>query len=241
MSIQDSTLNLESGRMVDHRETTVESAPIDPAVDPLGAQDVDAQDFLVAGDGTCESFYPEFYIPPLDPYRLYRFLTDLEDVLDRERDDAKRVQQIAPLVRTLLTSSEWLQMEYSPPSSKTGWGVKMLYKEPKFPLTVQMVSWAPGQRSTIHNHATWGIVALISGEERNTLWRRSPTPEHPHAIEQVGEQILVPGDIIGFVPDAIHCVEALGDEPTISFNLYGITDRSQRFQFSPGDRTAKLF
>lgn len=241
VSIQDSTLNLKSSNIKDQGVAELEADHINHSIDTREAQDVDAQDFLVAGDGTCTSFYPEFYVPPLDPYRLYRFLTDLEDVLDRETDDAQRVQQIAPLVRTLLTSSEWLQMEYSPPSPKTGWGVKMLYKEPKFPLTVQMVSWAPGQRSTIHNHATWGIVALISGEEKNTLWRRSPTPDHPHAIEQVGEHVLVPGDIIGFVPDAIHCVEALGDEPTISFNLYGITKRSDRFQFSPGDRTAKLF
>lgn len=206
-----------------------------------GQESLEFQDFLVFGDGSCAGFSPESYFPPLEPYRLYRFLTDLETILEEEKDDALRIQKIAPIVRTLLISSDWLQMEYNPPSPKTGWGVKMLYKEPKFPLTVQMVSWAPGQRSTIHNHATWGLVALISGEEKNTLWRRSPTPDHPHAIEKVGEQYLVPGDIIGFEPDAIHCVEALGNEPSISFNLYGITDRASRFQFNPGDRTAKLF
>ena len=199
------------------------------------------QDFLVSGDGQCTGFVAEPHLPPLEPYRLYRFLTDLETILAEETDDVLRVQKIAPIVRTLLISSDWLQMEYNPPSPKTGWGVKMLYKEPKFPLTVQMVSWAPGQRSTIHNHATWGIVALISGEEKNTLWRRSPTPDHPHAIEKVGEQHLVPGDIITFVPDAIHCVEALGDEPSISFNLYGITDMANRYKFNTSDRTAKLF
>lgn len=199
------------------------------------------QDFLVAGDGSCQGFWPEPHLPPIEPYRLYRFLTDLETILAEEPDDAGRVKKIAPIVRTLLISSDWLQMEYNSPSPKTGWGVKMLYKEPKFPLTVQMVSWAPGQRSTIHNHATWGVVALISGEEKNTLWRRSPTDDHPHAIEKVGEQHLVPGDIIGFVPDAIHCVEALGDEPSISFNIYGITDKPNRYQFNASDRTAKLF
>ncbi|NET10410.1 MAG: cupin [Merismopedia sp. SIO2A8] len=193
------------------------------------------------GDGTYQGFVPDEHTSPIEPYRLYRFLTDLETILDQEPDNVQRIQKIAPIVRTLLTSSDWLQMEYVNPSPKTGWGVKFLYKEPKFPLTIQMVSWAPGQKSTIHNHATWGIVALISGEEKNRFWRRSPTPSHPHAIESAGDCLLVPGDIIGFVPDAIHQVEALGDEPTISFNLYGITTMPQRFKFNLGNNTAKNF
>ncbi|MGJ3250571.1 MAG: cupin [Elainellaceae cyanobacterium] len=201
----------------------------------------DAQDFWATADGQCHPFFPDEFVSPIAPYRLYRFLTDLEDVLAAEPDDVQRIQAIAPLVRTLLTSSDWLQMEYREPHPEKGWSVKFLYREPKFPITVQMVSWSPQQRSTIHNHATWGIVALINGQEKNTFWRRSPTPEHPNRIEKVGEQILVPGDMIGFTPDAIHCVEALGDEPTISFNLYGVTAYDQRYKFDPDRHTAEKF
>jgi predicted metal-dependent enzyme (double-stranded beta helix superfamily) len=117
----------------------------------------------------------------------------------------------------------------------------MLYKEPNFPLTVQMVTWLPGNVSPIHNHATWGIVALISGEEKNTFWRCSPTPQSPNRIELVGEKILLPGDIIGFMPDTIHSVESIGDEPTISFNVYGITNFEERFEFDPLKHTATNF
>ncbi len=199
------------------------------------------QDYIVTDDSVCQGFVPEDFIPPSEPYRLYRFLSNLDDVLAEEPDNAKRVYRIAPLVRTLLTSSDWLQFEYTDPSPRTGWAVKMLYREPSFPLTVQMVSWSPNRVSTIHNHGTWGIVALIRGTEKNTLWRRTPTPDHPGRIEQVGEQILVPGDIIGFTPNAIHCVEAIGNEPTISFNLYGITDYPNRYQFDITTHGAKNF
>ncbi|MEL6320764.1 MAG: cupin, partial [Cyanobacteria bacterium J06626_14] len=72
-------------------------------------------------------------------------------------------------------------------------------------------------------------------------WRRSPTPEHPGHIEKVGEQYLVPGDIIGFTPNAIHCIEAISDEPTISFNLYGVTDYPNRYQFDVTNHTASKF
>ncbi|NEQ51048.1 MAG: cupin [Leptolyngbya sp. SIO3F4] len=199
------------------------------------------QNWLVSDDGQRTTFGSADVQPSERVYRMYRFLTDLEDILADESDDSIRIQKITPLVRQLLTSSYWLQMEYDPPSPKTGWSVKFLYREYEFPLTVQMVAWAPGQVSTIHNHATWGIVALIGGEEKNHLWRRSPTPEHPHKLESVGEQILVPGDIIGFTPGAIHQVEPIGDEPTISFNLYGVTNMKTRYEYDLAAHTAKLF
>lgn len=197
--------------------------------------------WLVTDDGRQTTFGNTDVPTPERVYRLYRFLTDLEDILADESDDGIRIQKITPLVRQLLTSSYWLQMEYDPPSDKTGWSVKFLYREYEFPLTVQMVAWAPGQVSTIHNHGTWGIVALIGGEEKNRLWQRSPTAEQPHRLQSVGEKILVPGDIIGFTPGAIHQVEPLGDEPTVSFNLYGVTNYKTRYEYNVEAQTAKLF
>ena len=66
-------------------------------------------------------------------------------------------------------------------------------------------------------------------------------PDQPHRIESAGDILLAPGDVIGFTRDAIHAVEAVGDEPTVSFNLYGITDYKQRYQFHPEKQTAKRF
>ena len=201
----------------------------------------DCENWLVHNDSQREAYYPQETDLPADPYRLYRFLTDLDDILLNIPDDSDRLKAIMPLVRHLLTSSYWLQMEYEQPSPKTGWSVKMLYREPDYPLTVQMVAWQPGGISPIHNHASWGIVALISGAEKNRFWRRSPTTEFPERLELVGEQTLQPGDIIGFMPDAIHSIEAISDEPTITFNLYGETNYEQRYQFDNTKHTAKHF
>ncbi|MGL6341496.1 MAG: cupin, partial [Waterburya sp.] len=68
-----------------------------------------------------------------------------------------------------------------------------------------------------------------------------PTPEFPDRLELIGEQVLQPGEIISFMPDAIHSVESLGDEPTISFNIYGKTNYPQRFEFDNINHTAKNF
>jgi predicted metal-dependent enzyme (double-stranded beta helix superfamily) len=175
------------------------------------------------------------------PYRLYRFLTDVEDILTNLRDPIQQLQQICPRVQQLLESSSWLQVMPIAPEPETGWSVVTLYDEPMFPLTVQMVAWAPGSQSPIHNHGCWGLVALISGQEQNQFWQRSPTPDYPDRITPTTTQILQPGEIITFLPEAIHQITAIGNQPTISFNLYGETDYDQRFEFDPDNNEAIIY
>jgi predicted metal-dependent enzyme (double-stranded beta helix superfamily) len=199
-------------------------------------------DYCLANtQGICEEIKGSEIEFPDAPYRLYRFLTDLEDLLSNVSSDRDRLQAICPLVQQLLTSSYWLQVPDEPPDPDLGWSVQMLYDEPFFPLTVQLVTWLPGVTSPIHNHGAWGLVAMISGQEKNTFWRRSPTPEFPDKIERVGDLIISAGEIVTFLPDTIHSIKAIGNEPTISFNIYGETDYKQRFEFDPVVMSAQIF
>ncbi|MDY6937517.1 MAG: cupin [Cyanobacteriota bacterium] len=203
---------------------------------------MESSDWIVTEAGCCEVLDEIERGEKLPtPYRLYRLLADLDDILETQTDDRQRLRRICPIVKQFLTDSPWLEAQYLPPDPQKGWSVVMLYDEPDYPLTVQMVAWQPGQVSRIHNHAAWGIVALLQGREKNTLWQRSPDPEHPDRIERVCEQILEPGETIGFLPEAIHCIEAMGDEPTVSFNLYGKTNYSGRFEFDPIAHRATKF
>ncbi|MBD2109072.1 cupin [Nodosilinea sp. FACHB-13] len=197
--------------------------------------------WLVADDGTYKSFGNPETIEPGRYYRLYRFLTELEDILDIFHDDISRLEAITPLVRKLLVSSYWLQMEYNTPDPRTSWSVNFLYREHQFPITVQMVAWLPGHASTIHNHGAWGIVALLGGQERNRFWRRAPQSNSPDQLELVDEIVLNPGDIVALTANAIHSIEPLGDEPTVSFNLYGAINSSDRYEFDLENHTAKPF
>lgn len=67
--------------------------------------------WLVKDDGTLHTFGTAEGEEPASLYRLYRFLTELEDVLAATKSDEKRLHAIVPLVRKLLISSYWLQME----------------------------------------------------------------------------------------------------------------------------------
>jgi predicted metal-dependent enzyme (double-stranded beta helix superfamily) len=168
-------------------------------------------------------------------------LTDLEDILKQENSDRRRLEAIMPLVRKLLNNNTWLLTDYDLPDPDLGWSVTTLYDEPDFPLTVQTVAWSPGQISPIHNHGTWGLVALISGQEKNIFWQENHPSDSTLEIEMVGELVISPGDIISFLPNTIHQIEALGEEPTVSFNLYGETDYERRFEFDPVHSTKTIF
>jgi predicted metal-dependent enzyme (double-stranded beta helix superfamily) len=200
---------------------------------------METRDWLVTNNGQCQACLSASNEEwPSNPYRLYRFLTEVEDILLDIKDDRLRLREIRPLVRRLLTSSYWLQVEYLEPTPEVGWSVLSLYEEPCFPLTVEIVAWLPGQTSLVHNHATWGVVAIISGQEKNTFWRRSGNLSYPDRIQQVGERIFFPGDIISFLPNAIHGIQTLGDELTVTFNIYGKPSSHQRLEFDPVNHTA---
>jgi predicted metal-dependent enzyme (double-stranded beta helix superfamily) len=200
------------------------------------------KDWLVTGDGqyqACKSKREWDLIR--ENYRLYRFLTELEDVLSNVENESERLPDIRMLVRRLIINSYWVGSQNLEPCSKTGTSVSLLYNELGFPFTVQTVAFSPGVVSTIHNHGTWAAIGILKGQEKNTFWRRSYHPDFPDKIEQTGEIILSPGDIIGLTPDAIHSVEAVGDEPTMTFNLYGETKPKERFEFDIASHKAKNF
>lgn len=199
-------------------------------------------DWLVTEDGkyqACKSVREWDLLQ--ENYYLYRFLTELEDTVKQNNEEIDCLAKIRILVRRLITNSYWVRSKYPEPDLETGTSVELLYDELGFPFTIQTVTFTPGTISNIHNHGTWGVVAILKGQEKNTFWQRKPTSKFSDKIESTKESLLFPGDIISFVPGAIHCVEAVADEPTVTFNLYGETKSKQRFEFDVVSHTAKNF
>ncbi|MHC5828262.1 MAG: cupin, partial [Nostoc sp.] len=67
------------------------------------------RDLLVTGDGqyqACKSVRAWDLLR--ENYRLYRFLTELEDVLNSGDDQASRLPEIRMLVRRLIVNSYWV-------------------------------------------------------------------------------------------------------------------------------------
>ncbi|MBD1843763.1 cupin [Cyanobacteria bacterium FACHB-63] len=203
-----------------------------------------ALDWIVA-DGLCET-RPSAREWDLieEHYYLHRFLTEVIDLLAQVRNEADEwdhLPQLRRLVRKLITNSYYVRTQRLEPCPKTGSSVLTLYDEIGYPLTVQNVTFAPGIVSPIHNHGTWGITAVLKGQEKHTFWRRSGDPDYPNKLEWIGQKVVAPGEVVSFTPDAIHCVEAISDEPTLTFQIYGDTQPQSRFFFERDTHTAKPF
>ena len=203
-------------------------------------------DWLVKEDGVCLlcKSVREWDLLA-EEYRLYRFLTEVEDNIrlaaNEERDEETSLSGLRMLVRKLILNCYTVKTRLPEPNQETGTSVVMLYDEVGFPMTIQTEMNLPGTTSPIHNHGTWGVIMVLQGKQKNTFWKRSPTMEFPNRIDRVGERIIEPGDIISFTTEAIHSTEAVGDEPTITFNLYGETHGGKRYQFNIEKQTAKHF
>lgn len=206
------------------------------------------QDWLVQDDGQCLSFpSPRQWdlLTPTTSYRLHRFLTELDDLLNQAEITGQSEMEYLPslrrLVRKLLLNVYWVSQDIPTASPNSDTEVKLLYDEPGYPLTLQTEIMLPGTSTTIHNHGTWGVVATLQGQQKNTFWKCIPTPECSQHIEKVDEKVFQLGDVISFTTEAIHCVEAIGNEPTVTLNLYGDTNASKRFKFDPRNDQAYHF
>ena len=203
-------------------------------------------DWLVKEDGICRLCQSVREWDLLaEEYRLYRFLTEVEDIMRLAAaegiDEESSLSGLRMLVRKLLLNCYTVKTRLPEPNENTGVSVVVLHEEVGFPMTIQTEMNLPGTTAPIHNHGTWGVVMVLQGKMKNIFWKRAPTTEFPGKIERIGERIIESGDIISFTTEAIHSTEAVGDEPTITFNLYGETHGGKRYQFDFEKQTAKHF
>jgi len=91
---------------------------------------------------------------------------------------------------------------------------QVFYRSPE--LTLLKVRFPAGRRTPPHDHGTWATILLLSGEEKNTLYRVDNG-----ALRKASEVTLAPGAILSMRADTAHVAECLGDKPTIGLHVYG--------------------
>jgi predicted metal-dependent enzyme (double-stranded beta helix superfamily) len=91
---------------------------------------------------------------------------------------------------------------------------QVFYRSPG--LTLLKVCFPSGRRTPPHNHGTWATILLLSGEEKNTLYRRENG-----ALRKAGEVTLARGAILPMRAETVHVAECIGDAPAIGLHVYG--------------------
>ncbi len=91
---------------------------------------------------------------------------------------------------------------------------QVFYRAPD--LTLLKVRFPNGRRTPPHDHGTWASILLLSGEEKNTLYRLENG-----TLRKASEVTLTPGAILSMRADTAHVAECLGDTPAIGLHVYG--------------------
>ncbi len=80
-----------------------------------------------------------------------------------------------------------------------------------------------GRETPPHNHTTWAVIVGMSGEEENRIYTRADdgTIEGEAELNQIDSKVLRADDGLVYMPDAIHSIHVISDEPTRHFHMYG--------------------
>ena len=91
---------------------------------------------------------------------------------------------------------------------------QVFYRSPE--LTLLKVSFPNGRRTPPHDHGTWATILLMSGAEKNALYRCEKD-----GLRKAGEATLERGSILPMMADTVHVAECLGNEPAVGLHVYG--------------------
>lgn len=91
---------------------------------------------------------------------------------------------------------------------------QVFYRSPE--ITLLKVCFPNGRRTPPHDHGTWAAILLLSGEEKNTLYRRENG-----TLRKASEVTLTRGSVLTMRSEVAHVAECLGEVPAIGLHVYG--------------------
>ena len=103
-----------------------------------------------------------------------------------------------------------------------GYQTHLLHAEPDGSFSIVAMVWLPGQQTSVHDHLTWCVTAVLQGTEYEEVYAHRG--DH---LEPVGRNANPVGTVSGFAPPGdIHQVTNIGDTIAVSMHVYG-TDISR--------------
>ena len=94
---------------------------------------------------------------------------------------------------------------------------QVFYRSPA--ITLLKVCFPAGRRTPPHDHGTWVTLLLLSGEEKNTLYRHDA--QSGGKLRKASEVTLTRGSILPMLADTAHVAECIGNAPAIGLHVYG--------------------
>ena len=156
-------------------------------------------------------------------YCFQDFITDMEMITSVEKDQAEMIRKISRKIRLLIDGEEFLTKEECEADAQH-YARHLVYIDRRRRFVVMSGVWQPGQGTPVHDHGTWGVMGIHSGELRLTNYLRLDDRKkagHAELRESTG-MWCGPGSVSYVLPpnEEIHKVECV-DKATISIHVYG--------------------
>jgi predicted metal-dependent enzyme (double-stranded beta helix superfamily) len=146
-------------------------------------------------------------------------LTTLVSEPGGRRDSDPTISAASLLLRELVAVDDWLPDAFAKPD-EPHYRQYLLYADPLDRFSLVSFVWGPGQKTPIHNHTIWGVIAVLRGAELAQRYELDAG-----RLVAVGpEERLDPGsiDVVSPAHGDIHSVRnAFADRTSISIHLYG--------------------
>jgi len=167
----------------------------------------------------------------MDP-RLTTYIEHVRDVCGGRFSMSAKLHRIGEAARRLVAEPVTL------PTSlrrvpESGYGRNLIWADPDHGFVVIALVWPVGEGTPVHDHGTWGCVAVSEGRIRVRTYRREDDGSEPGRARFVplGEAFAEPGDVATTLPphDDYHDItNALTDGTSITIHTYGVNMKACR-------------
>ena len=176
------------------------------------------------------------------PYAIDRFAEDVERIMGSGEEKDGVIAMVTPLLKRLMDDDRLLGDEYRVDLGEGRFRYEFFRSEDES-LTITAPAFLPGRPTPVHDHLTWGVIGVYSGQQLTTRYRRRDDGSRPGRadLEVAESSVLTRGATYPLLPpDDIHRIEALGGEPGISIHVLGSDLRRQkRHIFHPESGTVE--
>lgn len=168
-----------------------------------------------------------------DRYGVNEFIADARRVMEVPGgvvDRTAALSELEPLLRRALRGAGWTDARYDTTVDGGRKGYNY-YRNVDGSLLVYGVRFRHGYPTPVHDHVTWGLIGVYSGEQRTSRYRRlddGSTPGHC-TTELVADEVLTQGATYQLLPPHdIHRIEILNSGEGLSIHVLGADLQLQR-------------
>jgi 3-mercaptopropionate dioxygenase len=149
--------------------------------------------------------------------------------VDGELDREATVARLEPLLQRALHGPGWTDEEFV--GERDGRPGYTYYESPDARLQVYGVLFRQGRPTPVHDHVTWGLIGVYSGEQRTTRYWRRDAGDTPGRcdVELRADEVLSHGATYALLPPHdIHRIEVVSSGEGLSVHVLGADLKRQR-------------